>query len=295
MQKLKAVCLSGFVLLSLSVAGCSNVQKHRDEVDNFKTKDINIDELKKSARTADEYGHDTEAFIHYSQVLQLEPADREANLGIAHLYLDNDDTENAIKHFNRILDDNPDDIEAQEGRATAWLKSRDFDKAKVAYTSIVENQPDRWKSWEGLGIISDIAGEYDKSKEMYEKAIAVHSGDAKLLNNYGYSRIMAHQYKAAEGLLRKANLIDANSATIRNNFAIAVAWQKRYADAVAILNEDKDSPEAYNNVGYIAYLAGDYPQAINYFEKALTLSPTYYVIAARNLEKARRKLETGTK
>jgi tetratricopeptide (TPR) repeat protein len=94
---------------------------------------------------------------------------------------------------------------------------------------------------------------------------------------------MAHRYSEAEKELREGLLYDADNARLRNNLLIALAWQGRYDDAASVGRISLEEWIAYNNVGYIAQLKGDYDVAIRLYNAALSSSPRYYPTAAANL------------
>jgi Flp pilus assembly protein TadD len=131
---------------------------------------------------------------------------------------------------------------------------------------------------------SDFVG----AEKHYAKAIEYRPDDAAFYNNYGYSLMMAHNYEKAENILRQGYSLAPNSKRIRNNLAFSMAWMGKYDQALETFSETLDDPEAFNNIGYIALLSHDYSRAINLFEKAIELSPAYYVKASHNLKKAQR-------
>jgi Flp pilus assembly protein TadD len=109
--------------------------------------------------------------------------------------------------------------------------------------------------------------------------------NATVLNNLGYSLMMSKQYPAAEKVFREGLNYEPGFFRIRNNLAISLAWQSRFEEAIDILVKVVKYEVAYNNIGYIAMLNNQYLVAKNYFKKAMFISPSYYVRAARNLEK----------
>jgi uncharacterized protein HemY len=50
-----------------------------------------------------------------------------------------------------------------------------------------------------------------------------------------------------------------------------------------------DEAAAYNTVGYICLLNQRYPQAEDFFTRAISTSPVYYRLATENLEETRRR------
>jgi tetratricopeptide (TPR) repeat protein len=97
--------------------------------------------------------------------------------------------------------------------------------------------------------------------------------------------IRPHQYPAAEKVFLEGLNYAPGFFRIRNNLAISLAWQSRYDEAISVLVKVVKHEIAYNNIGYIAMLNKQYSVVENYFKKALFISPSYYVRAARNLEK----------
>jgi len=127
-------------------------------------------------------------------------------------------------------------------------------------------------------------GDYKKSAEFYNSALELQPDNVTVLNNYGYSLIMSHKYAEAEAVLRKASYVEQDDIRSVNNLAIAIAWQKRYDEAVKMASSQIKPYVAYNNIGYIAYLNKDYDIASSYYKKAIILSPKYYKKAEKNLE-----------
>lgn len=107
-----------------------------------------------------------------------------------------------------------------------------------------------------------------------------------MYNNYGYSLLMTRRYAEAEVILQHGMRLDPYSQRVKHNLALAKAWQGRYQAALKVYSNQRDNPEACNNIGYIALLNQDYRVAIDLFEKAIRLSPSYYAKAGRNLERA---------
>ena len=140
--------------------------------------------------------------------------------------------------------------------------------------------------------MSDLDARYKQAQTYYRKALQSAGDNATILNNLGYSLIMTHDYRQAEKELKKAVSIDPQMFRARNNYAIALAWQKRYQDAVESLADVVPYEVAYNNVGYIAYLNKDFESAKYFLKKAISTSPTYYAEAAANLEKVIQAMET---
>ncbi len=230
-----------------------------------------------------------EAIIQYEKALDENPAFPGLKLALASLHLQLSHYQRAETLFSAILAEEPTNRDALEGLGFCQVKQQRFDEAKATLVSALESHPDSHRAMTYLGVIADIEGRYEDAETFYIKALALSPKDVSILNNYGYSQLMARHYSKAEDLLIKALAMDPqNAERIRNNLSLTQAWQKKYEEAILTLSPSMDDPVAYNNVGYIALLNKDYGNAIQLFEKAMSLSPRYYQRAAVNLQRAKR-------
>jgi Flp pilus assembly protein TadD len=162
--------------------------------------------------------------------------------------------------------------------------SGNYAAAKKSLLNMVDDGIDRWRMWNALGIVDDIFGDYSEAVDYYKRALLLEPRSATLLNNLGYSMMMAHYYVDAEATLRKALAIAPGDSHTVNNLSISIAWQGRYTEAIEQLIGVMDAAAANNNIGYVAYLRGEYGLAEKFFRKALELRPSFYKRAALNLE-----------
>jgi len=246
-----------------------------------------LDKLEHQAAVAFEQGKNSDALYYYQQVLSRSPDNRLALIRSGQLYLNNGIYEPAEKNFEQVLKKDPLDVDALEGAAISQINLRKFSSAKVHFEKVVSLDENRWNTWNGLGVLADLESNYAKAAEYYKKGLHILPNYPVLLNNLGYSLIMAHQYSEAERVLRSAlSHTPYFDNRLRNNLGIALAWQGNYQEAINTVGSIYNEAIAYNNIGYIALLNGKYEIAIEYFETAMRLSPTYYQRAATNLEKA---------
>jgi Flp pilus assembly protein TadD len=75
-----------------------------------------------------------------------------------------------------------------------------------------------------------------------------------------------------------------------NNLGLALAGQGRFPQAYSAFLQGGSEASACNNMGYVFFSRGDYRQAVDYFEKAIAASPTFYVKAGENLQRAKTRL-----
>lgn len=280
-------CRKILLLSTLALTACAS----QPQLEGGNGREFTIDELKQRAEVASYAGAYSDALVQYQQILDKEPDNVEALIGAGEALLAATQPVRADNYFERALKIDSKNIQAREARALSWLMSGKYAAAQKSLLNLVDDGVDRWRVWNALGVIADLDGDYARSAGYYQKAIALASEKAMLHNNLGYSQIMGHNYAQAEASLRNALLLEPGNPRAVNNLSISIAWQKRYNEAVEQLKSVMDEPSSYNNVGYVAYLNGDYTLAEEFFRKAMRLRPSYYKRAASNLELVLRKVQ----
>lgn len=273
------------IITSLLVISCAS----QPSLDVEDEEGFTIDELKSSAEMATYAGAYRDALLKYQAILRKEPENIKALNGVGESLMAAEQPERAILYFERALKVEPSNVDARKGRALSWLMQAKYADAKISLLNLVDDGVADWRVWNALGVIADLDAEYDVSTSYYQRAIVAEPGNAMLYNNLGYSQIMGHSYAEAEATLNEALLYAPGDQRIVNNLAMAIAWQKRYEDAVDRLDVVMDAAASYNNVGYVAYLNSDYAIAEEYFRKAMSLRPSFYKRAATNLELIKKK------
>lgn len=272
------------VLLTLLVVGCASSGPNPEEV----AKEMYSREtLLGSAERALQEGNLSRALVIYQELLARDANDRPVLVAAALVSRDLNEYELSAAYHERLLILSPGDGEIRQSLAEINIRRQHFEAAATELKSLVEEDPNSWKAWNALGLIADLHGNYGESSDYYGKAIAANPANPDTHNNRGYSLIMAHRYGEAENALREGLRYDAANPRLNNNLLIALAWLGRYDEAVAAGRVTLDEWIAYNNVGYIAQLKGEYETAVRLYNAALSSSPRFYPTAAENLEAVR--------
>ena len=274
------------VALLLLVSGCAT----QTTLEDAEAELFTIDGLKQQAIDASYRGMHRQALRHYQDILRRDPNNLDALLGAASSLMADGQAAMAEVYLERALTIEPDNTRAREERALAWLMQGRFMASRTELQGLLNDGVDRWRIWNALGVIADLDGRYESAVDHYQKALVHEPQRAMLYNNLGYSMLMARDYAGAEQVLRQA-LQHETTPSVRtvNNLAMAMAWQRRYGEAIEQLRSVVDEAAANNNIGYVAYLNQDYALAEAMFEKAIRLRPSFYERAASNLEMSQRK------
>lgn len=241
------------------------------------------------AKAALDKGEYNDAVTRYSEMLKLAPGNRNYLIGLGEAYLGLGQAQPAQDAFKQVLLRSPADLDAMEGSGLAYMGQEQPEQAWTLLAQVVQRDPQAWRSMNTLGLICDLNNQYSAAMAWYERALNAQDKEAVIYNNYGYSRIMAHDFAQAETLLNYGLKLDPSNIRLRNNLIQAIAWQGQY-DRALTMRGDIPLHVALNNVGYIAMLRKDMSGAAGLFQKALDASPTWYAMAAANLDSARHTL-----
>lgn len=219
----------------------------------------------------------------FGNALRQEPENYQARLGLAEAQLGLRQLAEALATFESVMETEPLRGKALQGRGiTLSLMGRD-ELGLPLLRQAVEQDPGLWRAWNAIGRGYALAGNSDQALASYDMALLANARAAPVYNNKGMALMMGMRYGEAEDAFRKALVIAPSLEAAKMNLRLAVAWQGRYGEATAGLKRG-DAPRVLNNVGFVAMERGDFDTAKRFFTKAMEISPTYYPIAAKNLE-----------
>ena len=206
-----------------------------------------------------------------------------AQYAMAEVLLGLDRPHEALARYQAVETDPAHQSLAWQGIGLALLAIGDVQQATAQLERAVAADPKLWRAWAGLGRAHDEQKDWAAAAAAYDGALAASPGSAVVFNNMGMSLLLQHRYAEAATAFETAIAKDPAMETARSNLRIALAWQDRYDEALAGL-QSAERADALNNIGYVAMLRGQYPQAQRFFTQAMEASPTYHHGAAENLE-----------
>ncbi len=229
-------------------------------------------------------GDGRSAFDNFSLVLQGDPHNSRALMGMGESYLATRDPRKALEAFEQAGLEAP-DLQARalqgEGLALSTMGQREEGQRRLL--EALKLDPSQWRAWNAVGVNYDGMRAWGDARASYEKAVAAApSAAAAVRNNQGMSLLLQGKKDEAEATLHEALKLDPRSPVIRTNLRIALALQGKYDEALAAVPSSQ-LPSTLNNVGYIAMTRGDYAAAQKFLTQAMQVSPAYYEKAARNL------------
>ncbi|SOB59729.1 Tetratricopeptide TPR_2 repeat protein [Pseudodesulfovibrio profundus] len=234
-------------------------------------------------------GNHEMAFMHYNKALSLDPSNVEVRIKKADLLILKGLDEQALSEYIKVLEEQPDNAVANGAAGAVYFRAGLYEEARTHLEKSIRINPMLWKSHNYLGILNDRDGSYDAAAENFATALDLHRGNnkAEIYNNLGVVHIALKQYSQAIDAFRRALKNGDVSSRTYNNLGLALARTGRLQEALESFKYAGGEARANNNLGYVLLADNQPGKAVPYFERAIELSPNFYVKAADNLKRAR--------
>jgi len=102
--------------------------------------------------------------------------------------------------------------------------------------------------------------------------------------DYYYQYTDENNEQAIE-MFKEAIELDPNYALAWRNLGLVYTKLARYDEALQAFEKVQDASKAYNDVGYLAMVAGRLDDAETFFDEAMRTSPEYYNLAGENAKR----------
>jgi Flp pilus assembly protein TadD len=167
------------------------------------------------------------------------------------------------------------------------LQAGDLERAEVAFGHALEFNEDLPEALNGAGLVERRRQRLEAARRHYEHAVKVAPDFAEARVNLGELALAEGRPEAAEAAFRAALAIDPDLVPARLDLARALvkrgqavpaerpaAWAEARRQYLHLL-ETKPLPEAYSELGFIAYRSGDYAEAEAEYRRASELAPDF--------------------
>ena len=186
----------------------------------------------------------------------------------------------------------------------AVKRTFDWRDEHTLWSSTIESTPENYFAYHELGRIYFTQNSLDEAVENLEESIRLNTGrkhpDASIMGSSFF--YLARTYSKM-GLPDKAislyrETLDMNPTYYATHYNLALVLQEKgdldqalasYGNALKFAKEAVNQRDIYNNVGNIYNRLKLYNEAINYYEKSLSIDPGY-TVAAKNLKLTKKRL-----
>ena len=231
------------------------------------------------------------ALFEYIRGLRLEddpPADILYKIGSIHHERANQPLADIA--YRWALEVQPGHPDAGTGLGIMLFQQRKYSEAEAQLRPIARGEDATWRAHNTLGILADLREQFGQAEREYNRALELAPGHHVILNNLGYSRYLAGDLQKARGALRQALRSNPDYEIAWRNLGLVLTRIGDYDEAVEAFARNGSRAEAYNDIGYVRMLEGDYAGAADFFEEAKRLSPSFYVTANENARQAKRQM-----
>lgn len=229
-------------------------------------------------------GNKDEALYYYVRALEFDDNNKDALDKIAEIHAEKGNYEPAEVAYQLALKLDPKNANALEGLGLIQLKTGRQAEAKQSLAAAANINPSLWRACNGLGLIADKDGDYSHASQYYESALKAKPDMPMLINNLGYSKYLSGDLQGAMALFDAALKLDGKFDSAWLNQGLIHARLGNETEAIQAFMHVLDEADAYNNLGYIYMMNAKTPAAYEYFQKAISISPTYHKLANQNLK-----------
>jgi tetratricopeptide (TPR) repeat protein len=200
----------------------------------------------------------------------------------------------SARHIDQALAVAPRLADAHEALAKIWRDWGFPDQGLGAAYRAVFYAPHSPSAENTLGTIFAALGQTDQARGAYERALGLDATAAWVLNNLCDLERRAGRPQAAAERCEAALNLDSTLMAAHNNLALTYADLGDLSRARAEFMAAGDEAAASYNMGLVHMADGDYVLAVNAFEAAIRLRPTF-TAAKRRAHALRLFLLTGGK
>lgn len=265
------------------------------------------------AISAEQNSQYDKAIVLYAKALKLQPNDDDnptismTNTALFYkiglLEVKQGNTELARKAFGQVLKNEPAHVLAQTQLGVIYLAQKNKQDALVLLTKAITTDQQRLtnqvkpvkgyvkldeqsplQAYMGLAIIHDLKGAHKQARALLNLILPITPQDPILFTNIGYSHYLSGNYVEAEINFKKAIDIDIRFSKAWVDLGLVYVRKGMYSRALQTLKQVMPTEHAYNDIGYFLILEGRYREAEYFLERAIELSPSYFVKANINLE-----------
>ena len=225
-------------------------------------------------------GKTNEAYSDLAMAITVNADDPDANLAFAQVYHAQGNMSMATTYYEKSVQLNPNLAAAYDALGEIYVEQRKYDELGKVMQQRVAADPDNAQGHLYLGLSHE--GAKNNADALAEFSKAAELDDSLAEAYYRKGRLLRTQKQTAEGLvaLQKAESLDAGNADYLTELGIAYYESQQLQPALEALEKAVMSPEYANALGWAYYGVTlrdlkRYPEAVEYFQKAIEAFPNY--------------------
>lgn len=220
----------------------------------------------------------------YEKLLEFNIDNAQIYYELGHLYLRKEDKINSISAFKLAVDNDSENPFYNNSLAYAYSKAELYDDAIEHYQKAISINPDKeWTSivCQALGsIYAEVKGNIEAGISTYQAGIILDPNNYELYLALGDTYMASYDLDNAIRSYCDAIMLNPDEYRGYSKAGIAL-WEKDYLEEALVsfhksIELNSENEYSHNNLG-ILYLdgLGDAEEALEYFETAVELNPSY--------------------
>jgi hypothetical protein len=162
-------------------------------------------------------------------------------------------------------------------------------KARELYLDLYQRKPTHPDLAHRIGVVATRLGNDAEATRFFQEALEQNPQNAQLLNDMGYAQYLHNELDAAEQSMRAALLADPGNSRAMTNLALVMGRKGQMNESFQLFRQVVGEAKANSNVAYLYAQHGNGTQALDRFNRALTLDSSLKSAANGLLEIAEMK------
>ncbi len=222
-------------------------------------------------------GQTDKAIADFTKAIDLNAADARPHANRGWSYRTKGDLAKARTDLDEAVKLDPKFAVAAYRRGMVRWAQKDLAGAEADLKSATALAPESAAAWTALAEVRVTAGSPDAAIEAADAGLKGNAGCASLLNARGLAWYAKKDFARAGDDFSAALKTDAEHRNARFNRALVCCELKKYAEAIADLDEavrlSPKNPDAWKLRGYAKFAAGKGDDAVPDYKKALEVAP----------------------
>lgn len=160
------------------------------------------------------------------------------------------DPRGAITLLGKVLNARPDDPEVLGERGKAYAADNQFALALADIDKALQKAGQSWSLHSSRGIILDRLDRGLDAEAAYKQALTISPGNPKILNNMALGVALAGRHDEAVALLRQAAQHPQATAQIRQNLSMLLAMKGDISEVEQLVRADLPRAMSENNMAF---------------------------------------------
>lgn len=169
--------------------------------------------------------------------------------------------------------------ESQYQTARTAEQRGQLEKARDLYAALQRQSPNTPEYAHRMGVVCTQLQDHATAGKYFEHARALSPTNPAILADMGYSAYLQKDYPRSESLLKESVRLAPREPRAINNLAMAVGFQGRYEESLAIFRRVNPETQSILNVAYIQAQRGEVESAVASYQQVLAREPGNKVAA----------------